>query len=228
MLQQTQVERVISYYQRFLKRFPTIESLAKVELREVLALWSGLGYNRRARYLWKAARLQITVYKGNWPQTSDELQKLPGVGPAVAAMIGSCAFGQRVALTRETNVRQVIHHFFFSGQPLQPEKTYTELARRLLPSRISPREWNYAMMDYGSLVIRPKNRADRLPITVDKQGKFNNSNRYWRGEIIRRLLKANRGLLLKELSDIPEIEQKLQGLVRDQLVAKQGPRILVK
>lgn len=230
MLQQTQVERVIPYYERFIKRFPTAEALAQTPLKDVLELWSGLGYNKRARYLWATAK-KVTLTPGvrvTWPETIEELRRLPGVGEATAAMIMSVAFGQRVPLTNETNVRQVIHHFFFKGKPRQQERVYTELAWRLLPKRIPAREWNYAMMDYGALVVRPKHRADRLQLTVKRQSQFKDSNRYWRGEIVRRLVQAGGSVPIERLTDIPELEDRLAGLIHDQLIARRNQAVRVR
>jgi A/G-specific adenine glycosylase len=107
MLQQTRVAVVVERYQAFMERFPTLVSLALAGEQEVLALWSGLGYYRRARMLHKAAQFVADHYQGNLPETAEELRMLPGIGPYTAAAIASIAHGERIAVV-DGNVERVL------------------------------------------------------------------------------------------------------------------------
>ena len=111
MLQQTQVERVIPYYEKFLKEFPTFFDLEKSDLPKVLRLWSGLGYNRRAKMLRECARDVVGKYNGKLPRTRLELEALPGIGPYTAGAIRAFAFNERDVFI-ETNIRAVLLHHF--------------------------------------------------------------------------------------------------------------------
>ena len=106
MLQQTQVTTVMDYYARFLKRFPGVADLAAAHADEVLALWSGLGYYSRARNLHRCAQQVVALHSGRFPQTAQELQTLPGIGPSTAAAIASFCFAERVAIL-DGNVKQI-------------------------------------------------------------------------------------------------------------------------
>src|SRR6056297_2075654 len=112
MLQQTQVDRVIPKYQAFIRVFPNAKRLAAATLGDVLTLWQGLGYNRRAKLLWQCAQVITSERRGRWSKTYTELQQLPGVGPYTAAAVLAFAYNEAVPLI-ETNVRTVyLHHFF--------------------------------------------------------------------------------------------------------------------
>jgi A/G-specific adenine glycosylase len=117
MLQQTQVDRVMPYYRRFLKEFPTVRNLAEAPLPRVLAAWQGLGYNRRAKLLQDAARTIVREYGGRVPRSVTELEKLPGIGPYTARAVAAFAYNEDTVFV-ETNLRTaVIHHFFTSKSP---------------------------------------------------------------------------------------------------------------
>ena len=155
MLQQTQVTTVISYYHRFLARFPEIEALAEAPEEEVLALWSGLGYYSRARRLQETAR--AIAARGSFPDTEEELKELPGVGPYTAAAVASIAFG-KPALALDTNALRVLYRLYGIVESLQSRKTHKELRARLLP--IIPVErasdFTQALMELGALLCTPK------------------------------------------------------------------------
>src|SRR5688572_16659581 len=108
MLQQTQVDRVIPYYERFLERFPTVQALAEAPVSEVIRLWAGLGYNRRAVNLQRTAQAVINEYGGRFPDDVEALKRLPGIGPYTAGAIACFAFEQDAAFI-DTNMRRVIH-----------------------------------------------------------------------------------------------------------------------
>jgi A/G-specific adenine glycosylase len=149
MLQQTRVAAVIEYYNRFLKRFPTIESLAAARLPSVLAAWSGLGYYRRARALHQAAK--HIVKNGAFPETSHELKMLPGIGRYTAAAIASIAFDEPVAVV-DGNVERVLQRSF--GKTLGREESWL-VAGKLL-SRRRPGDFNQAMMELGATLCLTK------------------------------------------------------------------------
>ncbi len=152
MLQQTQVQTVIPYYVRFLKRFPTLEALAKANAREVLASWAGLGYYSRARNLHRAARMIMRNYQGKFPATLEEIRKLPGVGRYTAGAIASIAFNQPAPIV-DGNVRRVISRLHGIEQRMS-EGFYWEQAKNWIPEGKAP-DFNQAMMELGALVCLP-------------------------------------------------------------------------
>jgi A/G-specific adenine glycosylase len=115
MLQQTQAPRVTEKYKEFIKKFPSVKSLAEAPLKKVLVLWQGLGYNRRAVNLHKTAQVINKKYKGVFPKTKEALLELPGVGPATAGDILAFAYNQ-AQIVIETNIRSVFIHFFFENE----------------------------------------------------------------------------------------------------------------
>ncbi len=160
MLQQTQVSRVIPYYERFLKRFPTVEALARASWEEFLPYYAGLGYYARGRNMLRTARTVVERHGGRFPRTVAELEALPGIGPYTARAIASFAYAAPV-LAWDTNLRRVIGRFFFGGKQRvgEREAAYFESA---LGDR--SREFNAALMDFGSAlcVARPKCSACSL------------------------------------------------------------------
>lgn len=181
MLQQTQVERVLPKYDLWLKKWPTWQALAAAATRDILAAWSGLGYNRRAIFLHKLAGAIVKQYDSRLPDDPLALEKLPGIGPYTARAILIFAFNLDL-VTIDTNIRRVILHEF----NLPPTLTKTELeaiARRLLPQGQS-RDWHNALMDYSRLAL-PK-RLTHIPPTT-RQSAFAGSQRQIRGHIIKSL-----------------------------------------
>lgn len=157
MLQQTQVRTVIPYYRRFLKRFPTLESLARARLSTVLEHWSGLGYYSRARNLHAAAQAVRRRFAGRVPEEAGTLLTLPGVGRYTAGAIASIAFGRRAPVL-DGNVTRVLTRFFGIRQsPAQPavRKKLWALAGQILP-RENPGDFNQALMDLGALLCTPR------------------------------------------------------------------------
>jgi len=154
MLQQTQVDRVLSKYEDWMKRWPDISDLAKAELSEVLIFWKGLGYNRRARFLWLLAKKINEDFHGVWPRTEAELLALPGIGKYTARAVMSFAFGEEVAVV-DTNVKRVLRRVL-DGQeaaalPVPSEKEWFSRADAVLPSgKADP--WNQLMMDFGATI----------------------------------------------------------------------------
>ena len=151
MLQQTRVAAVISHYREFLRRFPTVEKLARARETSVLTAWSGLGYYRRARMLHAAAKVVVRDHRGKFPSTSEGLRSLPGIGRYTAAAIASIAFGEPVAVV-DGNVERVLQRA--SGKLLSREKLWAS-ANDLL-DRNRPGDFNQAMMELGAIVCTPR------------------------------------------------------------------------
>ncbi len=161
MLQQTRVETVLAYYERFLERFPGVAELAAAELDEVLALWSGLGYYRRARQLHRAAR-ELAARGGAFPETPRDLEALPGIGPYTAAAIASIAFGVAAPVLDGNVVRVVSRLEGYAGgaERAAGRRRLAGAAARLLDPR-RPGDSNQALMELGAVICRP--RAPRCP-----------------------------------------------------------------
>jgi A/G-specific adenine glycosylase len=157
LLQQTRVETVIPYYHRWMKRFPTIYSLAQADLEEVLTAWEGLGYYSRARNLHKAAKTIVDEFGGKIPQDPKILQSLPGIGRYTAAAIASIAFGADAAAL-DGNIRRVLARVFNLDVParsLQGERRLWELAEAHLPPGRAG-DYNQALMDLGAVICTPR------------------------------------------------------------------------
>jgi A/G-specific adenine glycosylase len=151
MLQQTRVAAVIAHYHEFLRRFPTVEKLARARQASVLAAWSGLGYYRRARMLHAAAKVVVGELGGKFPSSAEGLLELPGVGRYTAAAIASIAFGEPVAVV-DGNVERVLQRV--SGRRLAGEDFWSAAEGLLDPER--PRDFNQAMMELGATVCTPR------------------------------------------------------------------------
>ena len=157
-MQQTRVETVVSYYSRFLNEFPTIKSLARADLQEVLKMWEGLGYYSRIRNMHKAAKVITEQCEGKFPQTFDEILKLPGIGRYTAGAISSIAFGQSRPVL-DGNVIRFLSRLFcmeIDASTTAGKKEVWELAERLVPSK-APGTYNEALMELGATVCMPKN-----------------------------------------------------------------------
>ena len=169
MLQQTQVDTVIPYFKRWMAKFPDAEALAAASEQDVLALWEGLGYYSRARNLHKAARIVIRDFGGHLPETLEELQELPGIGPYTAAAIASIAFGVDTA-TVDGNIRRVFSRLFNLTEPLRSpasEKQIWKLAETHLPAGRAG-SYNQALMDLGAMICTTKSPdCEQCPISKD-------------------------------------------------------------
>lgn len=157
MLQQTRVETVIPYFNRWMERFPTIQSLAAADLDEVLNLWEGMGYYRRARYLHQAAQLVADSGQGELPRSTKALRELPGIGEYTAAAIGSIAFDQD-AIALDGNLKRVLARLFslkLEVQTSQAKQMLRQQALEILPPGQAA-EFNQALMDLGASVCTPQ------------------------------------------------------------------------
>jgi A/G-specific adenine glycosylase len=166
MLQQTQVDTVAPYYERFLARFPTVAALAEASLEEVLKLWEGLGYYARARNLYAAAKQVVTEHSGQVPNTFEALLALPGVGRYTAGAVASIAFGQDVPAV-DGNVRRVLARVFAVREDVGRSAAQRELealAEKLLPPGQAG-AFNEALMELGAVVCTPRApKCDRCPL----------------------------------------------------------------
>lgn len=190
MLQQTQVSRVLSKYAEFIERFPTIQDLSHASLADVLIVWKGMGYNRRAQYIHNTAKTLVSEFGGKFPETEKELLSLPGVGLYTARAIQVFSGRKNVAMV-DTNIRQIITHFFFDDTPQAP-KIIQKAADELLPVGKSW-EWHQALMDYGSLALPrtlPRRQAGMNHKPKTKSIPFKDTPRFIRGRIIDELRTA--------------------------------------
>ena len=228
MLQQTQVARVVPYYEAWLERFPSEHALAGAPAADVLRAWSGLGYNRRALAL--QAACTVVVHDG-WPRTVEGLQALPGVGPYTAAAVASFAFGAQAAVV-DTNVRRVIERLD------RRRRRPPELARRaqaIVPAGRAA-DWNQALMELGATVCTARAPAceacpaascrshGRPPVTpaarrAPERVRFEDTDRYVRGRVVAALAAGDgvpRGF------EPVRLERALAGLERDGLVVREN------
>lgn len=188
MLQQTQVGRVTPKFLAFMERFPEVHDLAGAPLAEVLGLWSGLGYNRRAKFLQQAARAVVEQFGGRIPQTLAELVQLPGVGKNTAGAILAYGYNQPV-LFIETNIRTVYFHHFFSDRQDVDDKELLPLLEQTL-DREHPREWYWALMDYGAYLKQTNGNNIQRSKHYTKQSTFHGSYRQLRGQVLKYLLQT--------------------------------------
>jgi A/G-specific adenine glycosylase len=186
MLQQTQTIRVAEKFDPFISAFPDFNSLAKARFAEILAIWKGLGYNRRAKYLQDIAQLVIQQYGGRLPDDPETLVSFPGIGPATAASICAFAFNAPTVFI-ETNIRTVFIHFFFADKAPVHDRDILPLVEQTLDSQ-RPREWYYALMDYGVMLKKTIGNLGRKSSHYNKQSRFEGSDRQLRGKILQLLL----------------------------------------
>jgi A/G-specific adenine glycosylase len=186
MLQQTQVSRVRTKYAEFTAELSSFEQLAAAPQAEVIRLWQGLGYNRRALWLKAAAELVVGEYGGKLPDDPVELRKLPGIGPNTAGSIAAFAFDAPVVFI-ETNIRRVFIHHCFADRGGVADIELLPLIEQALDGE-QPREWYWALMDYGSYLATQLPNPNRRSKHYAKQSKFVGSDRQIRGEVLRILL----------------------------------------
>jgi A/G-specific adenine glycosylase len=229
MLQQTQVERVVPKYERFISTFPDFFSLAQAPLREILSLWQGLGYNRRAISLQKISQRVVGEYGGKLPDSAETLQTFPGVGPATAGAICAFAFNQPT-LFIETNIRRVFIHCFFPGMNGIKDREILPLVERTLDTS-QPRIWYFALMDYGAMLKEMSVNPNRRSAHHTRQPTFEGSNRQIRGLILRFLLE-NSDATEKELfrfmgRSSKQVEKVIRQLVDEGFILKRGKNFTI-
>lgn len=189
MLQQTQVPRVLPKFTSFIEKFPSVEALAIAPLADVLAQWNGLGYNRRAKYLWEAAKKIVNDFDGVVPNTRELLITLPGIGPNTAGAILAYAYNQP-AIFVETNIRTVvIHEFFAKTDHRIADAEIATILQKALPNK-NIREWYWALMDYGTyLKATVGGQLHRVKLHK-RQSKFQGSRRQIRGQVLKYLIEG--------------------------------------
>ena len=202
MLQQTQAERVVPKFSAFIKRFPTVTSLARAPLSEVLMLWQGLGYNRRALFLKRAAEEVVSKHSGKIPNTLESLDALPGIGPYTAGAILAFAFNKPTVFI-ETNIRTVfIHHFFKNARTKVPDGKILPLIEKSLDKK-HPRDYYSALMDYGSHLKTTLPNPSRKSTTHTKQSTFKGSHRELRGRVLKLILTHKKATLTSIKKSLP-------------------------
>lgn len=186
MLQQTQADRVVTFFNNWMKQFPTITSLAAASQVDLLRAWKGLGYNSRALRLKKAAQQVIDEHRGIFPKEYADILNLPGIGPYTAGAITAFAYNKPISMI-ETNIRRVYLHHFFTNMDKVHDSELVPIINQTVPTD-RPREWYWALMDYGAhlakIIPNPNKRSRHYTV----QKKFQGSDRQIRGKILELLL----------------------------------------
>ncbi|MBI4239801.1 A/G-specific adenine glycosylase [Candidatus Uhrbacteria bacterium] len=182
MLQQTQVDRVIRKYKEFLRAFPTPKALATASVQDLLKVWKGLGYNRRALNLQRAAQKIVHDFKGVFPKSIADIESLPGVGPYTARAVSAFAFNAPVAFI-ETNIRRIFIHFFFGNKKTVSDVDILPMVQKALWEK-DPHQWYSALMDYGALAMKDINNPNRKSRHYTRQSRFEGSRRYARAKML--------------------------------------------
>lgn len=225
MLQQTQVDRVVKFFDTWMKSFPTVKNLANASQIDILKQWKGLGYNSRALRMKQAAQTIIDSYKGVFPKTYEELQTLPGIGPYTAGAISAFAHNQPVVII-ETNIRRVFIHHFFQDYTDVHDEDILKLVEKTLDKK-DLKKWYWALMDYGSFLGRTLNiKGKKYNPNVQskhykKQSKFEGSDREIRSNILRLILENNNSIqkikLLKEIQKFSKDEQRIEKIMNQMM-----------
>lgn len=238
MLQQTQIARVIPKYKQFLAAFPTLSSLAKARPATLLKVWQGLGYWKRALHLRETARKILRGHGGKFPKYPKELQKFPGIGHYTARAIACFAFRNPEAFL-DTNIRRVYLHFFFKKRREVPDEEILRIAQKAVWQK-NPREWHYALMDYGNLVLGKKKSINRKSRKYRKQTKFKGSFRFFRAKALSFILAQPRQRIshkklvsflknvLKESGAKWKAKQIIASLQKDNLICKNRIHFFIK
>lgn len=229
MLQQTQVDRVIPKFTAFVQQFPDPQTLAEAPASDLLAAWQGLGYNRRALNLQRAARMIVDEWDSSIPDDPVLLQQLPGIGPYTAGAIASFAFN-RPQIFLETNIRAVLLHFFFADQEGITDKQLLPVAEAVL-DQANPRNWYNALMDYGSDLKRRFPNPSRRSRHHTVQSRFEGSDRQIRGAVLRLLLESG-GMTVRAMQKQLDVEAErferiLEGMVKDGFIRKERGKLII-
>jgi A/G-specific adenine glycosylase len=231
MLQQTQTDRVAKKFSEFLKTFPTFKNLAQAPLADVLRAWQGLGYNRRAIALQKIAVRVLSEFGGHLPNNPEMLETFPGIGQNTAGSICAFAFNEPTVFI-ETNIRTVFLHHFFPEVDEVHDRQLLPLIEQTLDHK-NPREWYYALMDYGVHLKKLHKNPSRRSAHHAKQSKFVGSDRQVRGAILRLLLVQNT-LSFEELHhefphhETERLERIVQELIREHFIIQKDEQYLLR
>jgi A/G-specific adenine glycosylase len=222
MLQQTQTDRVIPSWKRWMELWPRPAGLAAASLETALREWSGLGYNRRARFLRDSAALITEKHGGQVPETPESLRSLPGIGAYTAGAIACFAYNYP-AVFIETNIRAAAIHFFFQNREQVDDREILPLLEKSL-DRTNPRRWYWALMDYGAALKKITPNPNRRSAGYTRQSPFEGSFRQSRGALIRTLVSqgpGSAGDLLRRLNMEPDtLYRALGALEKEALVAE--------
>lgn len=208
MLQQTQVSRVIPAFQAWIARFPDITSVAQATRADCIMQWSGLGYNRRAKYLHDSCSILTANYGGIIPRSTEQLTALPGIGSNTAGAIVAYSYNMPTTYI-ETNIRTVYLYHYFSDEliPVADSQLVPIIKRTV--DKEHPREWYWALMDYGSHLKKTVGNISKNSKHYAKQSKFEGSLRQLRGKVVARLSNTPTTFaqLEQELNDarLPEV-----------------------
>jgi A/G-specific adenine glycosylase len=232
MLQQTQVDRVVPKFSSFVKKFPSFEVLARAPLKKVLVEWQGLGYNRRALNMKRMAETVVQKHSGRLPRDTHDLLKLPGIGPYTAGALRAFVFNEPDVFI-ETNIRTVfIHHFppkaGRSSQKIHDKELLPFIAKTL--DTKNPREWYYALMDYGAWLKTQTANPNYRSAHYAKQSPFRGSQRELRGQVVKAFLDKThtRESLARTLGATQvKLKPALRQLEQDGLIQKSGRRFRV-
>lgn len=225
MLQQTQVSRVIPKYEAFLKAFPTLNDLAKASQSEALSLWQGLGYNRRGLNLWRSAQVIQNDLGGVFPSTSEALDALPGIGPYTACAVVTF-WKNKPLVFIETNIRTVyLVSFFDSIKGNVKDSEILEYVSKTVDKE-NPREWYYALMDYGVMLKVTQKEKNTKSAHYRKQKPFKGSQREIRSGVLKILLQK-KGITFSDLEKrIPFSKEKIrlvaEALAKEGFIKKEG------
>lgn len=243
MLQQTQASRVEPLFRAFMRRFPSVRSLAAASRAEVIRAWAGLGYNRRAVNLHEAARMVMGDFGGRIPADPETLRRLPGVGPYTAAAVASIAFGAPVAAV-DVNVERIVSRVHLGREPHEAGRGEVRRLAGEWVDRDRPGEWNQALMDLGREHCRPMPRCDGCPLAPacafrlagrtpapvpPKQSRFEGSFRQVRGAVVALLRERERatlgGLIAATGHEPDRVREAVAALAEEGMVAA-GPAAL--
>jgi A/G-specific adenine glycosylase len=224
MLQQTQVRRVLEKYGNFIAQFPHFASLAKAPLQMILSKWQGLGYNRRAISLKKISQKVLNEFNGTLPSSVETLMTFPGIGKATAGAVAAFAYYQPTVFI-ETNIRRVYIHQFFEDKENITDSEILPLVQKTLDTS-NPREWYYALMDYGVMIRKKYENPNKRSAHYSKQSPFEGSNRQIRGMILRLLIResavSKSEIAQKIHKDVKKTETMLLHLVNEGFIKRKG------
>ena len=222
MLQQTQTFRVEKKYEEFITTFPSFETLTQATLRDVLSVWQGLGYYRRAQYLHKLAGIIMQKYNGILPDEPKVLETLPGIGIATASSI--CAFAyNKPTVFIETNIRSVFIDTFFQNKGAISDKELLPLIAQTV-DQYNPREWYYALMDYGVWLKASGSNPNHKSLHYAKQSRFEGSDRQIRAKILKFITEqkivTHDSIIAMVGSDKIRIEKIINNLIKESFIKK--------
>ena len=230
MLQQTQVGRVLTKYPEWLERFPNWQTLASSTPQQVIHAWQGMGYNRRALSLRLSAQKVVEEYNGVLPSDPSLLITFPGIGATTSGSIAAFAFNSPTIFI-ETNIRRVYIHAFFPRKGAVTDDMIIPILKKTVPQD-RPREWYWALMDYGSYLVKQVPNPNRRSAHYTRQSQFEGSNRQIRGAVLRHLVErpniSSQGLAKALKIDQQILERNLGQLLREGFLEKDNKKYRLK